>query len=81
VPGGWNLVLANMLLFLYSENDCSSYWLNSFLQDSHSKSTKLCSELDTKSDQGKVPFIFEFTIRGDGDLACTFREGDKDWDR
>ena len=28
-----------------------------------------------------VPFAFEFTIRGDGDLARAFREGDKDWDR
>jgi len=28
-----------------------------------------------------VSFAFEFTIRGDGDLARAFREGDKDWDR
>lgn len=31
-----------------------------------------------RSDKDNVPFIFEFTIWGDGDLACAFREGDKD---
>ena len=34
-----------------------------------------------KQKKDNVPLAFEFTIRGDGDLARAFREGDKDWDR